>query len=85
MVCCEGIMNNNCIICAQEFDSDDVVSGDLLKINATNFKICQKCLDHSDPTNDYLQAKSLISSYLKFSEAKHCFSEASDLINSRDK
>lgn len=75
----------NCIVCAEEFDSDELQSIALSKINVTRFKICQACLDMSDPTEDYLEARNIVNSYLKISEAKHYFSEVKDILASREK
>lgn len=71
----------NCIVCAQEFDLEELQSVALSKINVTRFKICQACLDACDPTEDYRQAREIISSYLWFAEAKGLFKEASTIID----
>jgi len=71
----------NCIVCAKEFDSSELESVALSKINATRFKICQGCLDACDPAEDYRQAREIISSYLWFAEAKYMYKEASDLLD----
>jgi hypothetical protein len=60
----------NCIICAKEFDPSELHSLALSKINVTRFKICDKCLEMSDPTNDYKEACDIIESYLKIAQAK---------------
>ncbi len=70
----------NCIVCANEFDPEELQSVALSKINVTRFKICQACLDQCDPAEDYRQAREIIHSYLWFAEAKGLFKEASDLI-----
>lgn len=71
----------NCIVCAQEFNTQELQSVALSKINATRFKICQACLDQCDPTDDYRQVRDIVSSYLWFSEAKGLFKEASDILD----
>lgn len=71
----------NCIVCAKEFDPNELHSVALSKINVTRFKICQACLDQCDPAEDYRQAREIISSYLWFSEAKGLFKEASDILD----
>ena len=76
---------SNCIVCAQEFDTDELYSIALSRINVTRFKVCQKCLDQSDPADDYKEARGIVNTYLKFSEAKHLFKEAKEILNSRDK
>lgn len=75
----------NCIVCAQEFDPEELHSVALSKINVTRFKICQGCLDQCDPADDYRQAREIVNSYLKFSEAKHLFGEVKDILDSRKK
>lgn len=70
----------NCVICAQEFDSNELRSVALSKINVTRFKICQACLDRCDPTEDYRQVREIVSSYLWFAEARELFKEASDIL-----
>lgn len=72
----------NCIVCAQEFNAKDLLSVVSSKVNVTRFKICQACLDKSDPADDYRQAKAIIDSYTNISEAVSLFSEAKELINS---
>ncbi len=71
----------NCIVCAQEFDSEELQSVALSKINVTRFKICQNCLDQCDPAEDYRQAREIISSYLWFAEARGLFKEASTILD----
>jgi len=71
----------NCVVCSQEFDSEELQSVALSKINTTRFKICQACLDSSDPNEDYRQAREIISQYLWFAESKKAFKSASDLID----
>jgi hypothetical protein len=71
----------NCVVCAREFDSEELHSVALSKINVTRFKICQACLDQCDPAEDYRQAREIISSYLWFAETKDMFKEASDILD----
>lgn len=71
----------NCIVCANEFDNNDLQNIVLSKINITRFKICESCLNMSDPANDYRVVKQIVNSYLNFSEAKGLFSEASDILD----
>lgn len=75
----------NCIVCANEFsdeDTDKLQSVVLSAINNTKFKICQACLDMSDPHDDYREARSIVNSYLKNAEAKHYFEEVKNIIDS---
>jgi hypothetical protein len=72
----------NCTICAQEFNSEELQSVALLEINVTNFKICQACLDSSNPADDYREVREIVNSYLKFAEAHSLFNEVQDILNS---
>jgi hypothetical protein len=72
----------NCIVCANEFNPDELHNVALSKINITSFKICEACLNMSDPSEDYREAREIVYSYLKFAKAKHIFSEVQDIINS---
>jgi len=74
--------NCNCIVCAGEFEPDKTSSTILSKINITRFKICNACLEISDPENDYEQAKGIVDSYLKMSEAKHLYAEVKEILTS---
>lgn len=70
----------NCIVCANEFNADELRSVALSKINVTRFKICQACLDQCDPAQDYREAREIIGSYLWFAEAKNLYKEASNIL-----
>ena len=70
----------NCIVCAKEFNTDELQSMALSKINVTRFKICQECLDQCDPAQDYREAREIIGSYLWFAEAKNLYKEASNIL-----
>ena len=76
-----AIISCNCIVCAEEFNTDELQGVALSKINATNFKVCQACLDQSDPADDYRQVRDIVESYLSFSKAKSLFREASDILS----
>lgn len=71
----------NCIVCAKEFDPEELQSVALSKINVTRFKICQGCLDQCDPSEDYRQAREIVSSYLWFAETRALFKEAADILD----
>jgi hypothetical protein len=73
----------NCIVCAQEFDPDELQNVALSKINITAFKVCEACLNSSDPVDDYREVKNIVNSYLKFAQAKHLLEEVSDILESR--
>jgi len=70
----------NCIVCACEFNPEELQSVALSKINVTRFKICQACLDQCDPAEDYRQAREIVSSYLWFAETRDLFKEASNIL-----
>jgi len=72
----------NCIICAQEFDTKDLISAASPEINRTHFKICQSCLEKVDPADDYKQARAIVSSYLNLNQAKTLFGEAKEILKS---
>jgi hypothetical protein len=72
----------NCIVCAQEFDAKDLQSVVSAKLNVSRFKICQTCLDKSDPEDDYRQARAIINSCAKWSEAKLLFAASKELLDS---
>lgn len=58
------ILSDNCIVCAEEFSLDELKSIALSTINVTKFKICNHCLDRSDPNDDYRQVRNIVNSYL---------------------
>ena len=71
----------NCIICSKEFDATELHSLALYKINTTNFKVCQACLDISDPEGDYKQVREIVDSYLNFANAKRDLIEAKIIVS----
>lgn len=73
----------NCIVCAQEFDPSELQNVALSEINITPFKVCEACLNSSDPAEDYREVRNIVDSYLKFSQAKHLFGEVKDILDSR--
>jgi len=75
----------NCIVCAKEFDPDLLQSIALSKINITSFKVCQACLDSSDPAEDYRQVRDIVNSYLRFVKIKSLFTEAQSILQARKK
>lgn len=74
----------NCIVCAQEFDPDELHSVALSKINVTRFKVCHACFNSADPAEDYREVRQIVNSYLKFAQAKQYFGEVKDILNSRE-
>lgn len=71
----------NCIVCAEEFNPEELPSVALSKINTTRYKVCQGCLDQCDPADDYRQAREIVTSYLWFAEARSLFKEASEILD----
>lgn len=74
----------NCIVCADEFDSSELHSEALSKINTTRFKVCAACLAKSNPAEDYKEVKNIVKSYLKTS-SRLLFGDAQAIINSASK
>jgi hypothetical protein len=70
----------NCVVCAEEFTEDELQSVVLSKINITRFKICEACLNKSDPKDDYNQAKKIVSSYLDSIQAKRLLEKSDDIV-----
>lgn len=60
----------NCIVCAQEFEPNELHNIALSKINTTTFKVCESCLNNSDPTEDYIEVRKIINSYVNFSKSR---------------
>jgi hypothetical protein len=77
--------SSNCIICAQEFLPEETDSVALAKVNITNFKVCQACLEHSDPAEDYRQVRDIVYEYLKFAQAKSLLKAAKEILDFRKK
>lgn len=73
----------NCIVCAKEFDSSELQGIASSKINVSSFKICQACLEACDPSDDYRIAQDIVSSYLRYAEAKTLFNEVKKIIKSQ--
>lgn len=77
-------ISDNCIVCAEEFDTSELHSEALSKINSTKFKVCENCLALSNPEEDYREVREIVNSYLKTS-SKLLFGDAQSLINSTSK
>ena len=75
----------NCIVCAREFNPEELDNVALSDINITNFKVCQSCFESSDPAEDYRQVRDIVNSYLKLTTAKHLFAEAQEILDSMKK
>ena len=76
--------SHNCIVCADEFDSSELHSEALSRINATRFKVCAKCLEMSNPEEDYKEVRDIVKSYLKTS-SRVLFGDAQAILNSSAK
>lgn len=74
----------NCIVCAEEFASDDLQSLALSKINVTNFKICQACFDSSNPAEDYREVRAIVASYNHMEESLSLFGEVKEILDSEN-
>ena len=72
----------NCIICAEEFAPEELHSTVASQVNSTYFKVCQSCLDSSDPAEDYRQVREIVNNYLKFAEARQYYEEAKEILDS---
>jgi hypothetical protein len=57
--------SDNCMACSEEFSFEELCS---LVSAASHYRICQRCLDASDPANDYKQVKNIILGYVKFAQ-----------------
>lgn len=60
------IGTDNCIICAEEFELNELKSVALSAVNVTRFKICEKCLNQTDPRDDYFEVRNIVNSFLAF-------------------
>lgn len=69
----------NCIVCANEFSINELETIAL----SNSFKICQACLDKSDPADDYKQARQIIETY--FSNPEKSFNDAKKILHSMKK
>ena len=67
------LITHNCIICAEEFSSDELHSVKLSNINVTKFKICESCLNKSDPSNDYQEVKNIVRTYIEYSDIRKLY------------
>lgn len=63
--------SHNCIICAEEFNPDDLHNIKLSEINFTKYKICEACLNMSNPDDDYQQVRSIVNTYLNLASLKN--------------
>lgn len=58
--------SDNCIVCAEEFSIDELKSVALSAVNVTRFKICAKCLNQTNPQDDYREVRDIVNSFLAF-------------------
>lgn len=63
-----NLASDNCMICAEEFDSDELHSVALSTVNVTKFKICSCCLKKTDPADDYSEVRELVNSFNKITK-----------------
>lgn len=71
-------ISHNCIVCAEEFNPDDLHNVKLSEINFTRFKICEDCLNLSDPTDDYQSARDIVNEYIKYTIDKYSYLEENE-------
>lgn len=57
--------SDNCSVCAEECSLDELKSIALSAVHVTKFKICNSCLDKSNPEDDYFEVRNIVNSYLK--------------------
>jgi len=57
--------SDNCFFCAVEYDAKDLMHIALSAVNITKFKVCQACLDASNPEDDYKEVREIIKSFTK--------------------
>jgi hypothetical protein len=76
-----NITNSNCIVCAQEFAINELKSLASSIVNNPHFKICESCLDLSDPKNDFEEAKKIVEAFSDFNYTKSLFKEVKSLID----
>jgi hypothetical protein len=57
------IESDNCIVCAEEFSTDELKSVALSAVNVTKFKICTTCLNQTNPQDDYREVRNIVNSY----------------------
>jgi hypothetical protein len=55
---------DNCMICSEEYSVNELRRIALSTVNTTRFKICNKCLNQADPTDDYRQVREIVSNFL---------------------
>lgn len=59
------LSSDNCMVCGEEFSAEELSA---IVSTASYLKICQGCLDLSDPADDYADVKRIIASYLKIAQ-----------------
>ena len=61
--------SDNCTVCAEEYPLDELKSIALSAVHVTRFKICNNCLNKSDPQDDYFEVRNIVNSYLKLDKS----------------
>jgi hypothetical protein len=56
------------MICSEEYSVNELHGVALSAVNITRFKICNKCLEQTDPADDYRQVREIVSNYLILDE-----------------
>jgi hypothetical protein len=75
-------VNCNCIVCAKEFDPDELQNVALSEINKTYFKVCKACFENADPIDDYSQVRQILGFYMSPVQARNLFEDAKSILSS---
>jgi hypothetical protein len=59
-------LSDNCVVCGNEFDLDELKSISLSTVHTTKFKICEYCLEKSSSSDDYREVRNIALAYLNF-------------------
>jgi hypothetical protein len=73
----------NCIVCAHEYNTEDLSCVISSNQYDGNCKICKSCLSKCDPVDDYKQAKDIINCYIKIAYAKSLFKDVKSILLTR--
>lgn len=58
-------ISHNCVICGEEFESNELQAVALSAFNTTKYKICKYCSDISDPKDDFAEVKNIIKAFVE--------------------
>lgn len=71
----------NCVVCALEFNPNESKNIHLAKINITKFKICESCLEISDPSDDFNEVRQIVKKYSGYSKQSSSISDRVKKLN----